>query len=173
MTYSLRDIDVDDPAEIALVASRMRQTLVEVLGEERGGSMYSMEWLIDRVMFHLDPTVCTGRVVLAVSDNEEILGHTIMRVQDDEALGRHGLFSTFYIVSKARGHGIAKAFLELGEDWMKSVGMTASMTCTDKDNVPLISLMRSSGYEVVLEKDDMVVLCKQLIVPHEPVYGAN
>ena len=35
--------DADD--EVALVARRMRLTLMEVIGDEEGQAMYSMEWL--------------------------------------------------------------------------------------------------------------------------------
>ena len=48
-THHIRAIDPQSRAEVELVASRMRQTLVEVLGEEVGGNMYTMDWLgVDR-----------------------------------------------------------------------------------------------------------------------------
>ena len=52
----IREIDPTSKEEISLVASRMRETLIEVLGEERGTALYSMDWLRNRVLWHLDPT---------------------------------------------------------------------------------------------------------------------
>jgi GNAT superfamily N-acetyltransferase len=45
----IRPLDPGSEPEIDLVASRMRETLVEVLGEARGASMYSVEHFIVRV----------------------------------------------------------------------------------------------------------------------------
>src|SRR5437016_7386327 len=97
--------------EILLVAGRMRDTLVEVLGEERGGSMYSMEWLEQRVRFHLDPRGCTGEVFVAEIDSGHIAGHAIVRKKSNEAGEAHGLFSTIYVEPPARGKGIASALV--------------------------------------------------------------
>ena len=36
-----------------------------MLGEEAGTSLYSMEWLRQRVLWHLNPANCTGQVFLA------------------------------------------------------------------------------------------------------------
>src|SRR4029079_19118147 len=100
-------IDPNSKGEIELVAARMRQTLVEVLGEETGGSMYSMEWLIDRVKFHLDPAKCVG-VVYVAEDESGIVGHTIVRLEDDDKFGAIGLFSTTYVIPDARRQGFAE-----------------------------------------------------------------
>lgn len=54
-----------EECEIEIIAERMRATLVEVLGEARGQAMYTMEWLRDRVCFHLDPARSTGAVLVA------------------------------------------------------------------------------------------------------------
>ncbi len=72
----IRAIDPQSPAEVELVASRMRQTLVEVLGEEVGGNMYTMDWLIQRVLWHLDPNQCVGQVFLSEDSEGHITGHT-------------------------------------------------------------------------------------------------
>lgn len=50
----IREIDPILINEIELVATRMRQTLVEVLGPEKGTALYTMEWLLERVRWHLD-----------------------------------------------------------------------------------------------------------------------
>ena len=77
----IREIDPNSDAEIHLVAQRMRQTLVEVLGEEKGGEMYTMDWLIERVRWHLNFKNTDGRVFLSVSQGGEIIGHAIARIK--------------------------------------------------------------------------------------------
>src|SRR5207253_11012083 len=95
-----------DAAEIRLVAERMRLTLIEVLGEERGGGMYTPDWLIDRLKFHLDPAQCTGAVLLAETEQGQIIAHTIVRIEPDPT-GNIGLFSTFYVSPEFRKQRIA------------------------------------------------------------------
>lgn len=63
--FEIRPIDSNSLPEIELVATRMRETLKEVVGAERGESMYSMDWLIDRVRFHLDPNLSTAQVLVS------------------------------------------------------------------------------------------------------------
>jgi hypothetical protein len=84
----------DCEAEIALVAQRMRDTLVEVEGPEVGGSLYSMDWLRERVRWHLNPLEAVARVYLAIDADQQVIGHTIVRKEEDEERGTFGLFST-------------------------------------------------------------------------------
>jgi GNAT superfamily N-acetyltransferase len=82
-TSLIRPINPDSSTEIELVAARMRQTLIEVISEEVGSSMYTMEWLIQRAKFHLDPAQCDGQIFVAELPSGEIVGHTIVRVEKE------------------------------------------------------------------------------------------
>lgn len=148
-------IDRQSDYEISLVATRMRQTLIEVLGEERGGQMYSMEWLKDRVRFHLDSNMCDGEVFLAKNEHSDIMGHAIVRIESEEE-ARFGLFSTFYVAPEHRGKGVGRALADSGETWMRERGVTEARTYTAEDNLPLHSMLESLGYEIYLRKVDMV-----------------
>lgn len=79
--YRVRLIDPLSAAEIDLVADGMRLTLVDVLGHAEGGSMYSMDWLRERVLFPLDPAQSTAVVYVAVDPDARIVGHAIARVE--------------------------------------------------------------------------------------------
>lgn len=162
MSIRVRPIDPTSVDEVELVASRMRLTLIEVLGEEVGGNMYTMDWLVQRVRYHLDPSQCVGQVLVSENTERQVTGHTILRVQPDEDFGEHGLFSTFYVDPAHRGQGIATAFVKHGEEWMRANGMARAMTYTAEDNFRLQNLMASLGYEIVLRKNDMVALAKPL-----------
>ena len=141
----VRPIDPGSTGEIALVASRMRATLVEVLGAERGGAMYDLDWLKRRVRWHLDPASCEGQVFVAEAASGTIVGHTIVRVEEerDQAFG---LFSTTYVMPEARRVGAAKRLLERGELWMRRRGLAAAETWTDPENEKLIRLFEGRGY---------------------------
>ncbi len=144
-------------AEIALVAARMRDTLIEVLGEERGGAMYSMEWLDDRVRHHLDPARCEGAVFLA-EIGDEIVGHTIVRVETDEDGSTFGLFSTTYVLPAHRRASVASQLLDAGERWMVERDLAHAATYTSDTNTKLIRLYETRGYAIVLRTSEMVVL---------------
>ncbi|HLK14530.1 MAG TPA: GNAT family N-acetyltransferase [Fimbriimonadaceae bacterium] len=152
----VRPINPARDAEIELVAQRMRATLIEVLGEERGVAMYTPESLSDRVRFHLDPSRCTGEVLLAETDGE-VCGHTIVRVQEESG-SPVGLFSTIYVDPRHRGKGVATALLERGEEWMRARGMAEFVTYTAPWNETLRHILTARGYDCEPVNDEFVRL---------------
>lgn len=148
-------------AEIRLIASRMRATLVEVLGHTRGDTMYDMAWLEDRVREHLDDARCCGAVFVARGEDGAIIGHTIVRVEEPDIGRPHGLFSTSYVVDGARRAGVASELLDAGEAWMQKMGMMEFATHTAHDNVGLIGLYEGRGYEIARRRDEMVRLVRR------------
>jgi GNAT superfamily N-acetyltransferase len=154
----VRPIDPGNRAEVELVAARMRQTLVEVLGEQRGVAMYSMDWLVERVLWHLDPGKSTAQVLLSEDAAGHVTGHTIVRLETDDDGKRIGLFSTTFVEPASRKLAIASALLSRGEGWMLSHAMTTAVTYTSETNTRLINLFRKHGYEIVLARSEMVRL---------------
>lgn len=146
---SIREIASDNESEIDLVAQRMRETLIEVEGPEVGGAMYSMDWLRDRLRWHLDPSKSLARVYLAIADDGEIVGHTIVRRETNEAGAPFGLVSTTFVIPAARRSGIAQQLLEAGERWMQARGLPSSSTWTSSTNTKLIRLYIKNGYAEV------------------------
>ena len=142
---------------IALVARRMKSTLVEVLGAERGAQMYTMTWLRQRVREHLGREDAAVFVALETS----VMGHTIVR---EETLdhGVLGLFSTTYVVPDARRRGAADALLDTGEAWMRQRGLARAATHTAADNTPLHKLYERRGYTIDLRTGGMVRFARDL-----------
>lgn len=168
---SVRPIDPRADEEVALVAHRMRETLIEVLGEERGGTMYSMDWLVQRVRWHLDPGSVVGQVFVAETAAGDIVGHTIVRIEPDahddppasDAGGQEiGLFSTTFVDPSVRRLGVATQLLDAGERWMRERGMPLSVTYTDADNVKLQRLYIRHGYTLSEMPEHFVKLTKRL-----------
>ena len=147
----------DETERIALVAERMRDTLVEVLGQARGKSLYSPSWLRARVLEHLERP--DAEVFLAIDG--AVLGHTIVR-EEPWSGGRLGLFSTTYVTPEARRQGVADALLEHGESWMRARGLLRAATNTAVDNTPLHRLFALRGYAVDLQEGEMVRLARDL-----------
>jgi len=151
---SIRAIDASSRQEVELVASRMRETLVEVLGESRGGSMYTPAWLIERVLFH----VKVGVVLVAESD-DVVVGHAMGRVEDDL-----GHFSTIFVAPASRRHGVAMALLRRVEEWFVGRGVADVRYYTDTANAALIGLFRTHGYVITETSAEhhMVKLTKRI-----------
>jgi len=153
--------------EIDLIASRMRLTLIEVLGEEAGTSLYTMEWLRERVRFHLDPQQCVAAVYVAESDTGEILAQTIVRIEParpceaSQSPEEYGLVSTIYVVPEARRSGIAERLLAQAESWMGEQGLRRAATNTGQHNQKLIRLFEKRGYTISL-RSEMVQLSRAL-----------
>lgn len=161
--FLIRPIDRKSDHEVELVAARMRQTLVEVLGEERGGGMYTMDWLIARARFHLNQEACMGEILVAESSAGDNIGHTILRrEQEDEGGGPYGVFSTIYVVPTHRRFGVASALIESGQEWFGGRGLSEFRTYTDEDNLPLIRLFEGKGFAVVEKRNAFAVLVKRL-----------
>lgn len=142
----IRPIDPKSAVEINLVAERMRATLMEVEGEETGIALYSMDWLRERVRWHLDANQVTAGMFLAVHGDGEILGHTIVRKEFEEDGREYGLVSTTYVLPAFRRAGVAEALLLAGEDWMRENGLACSATWTSATNLKLIRLYEKHGY---------------------------
>jgi GNAT superfamily N-acetyltransferase len=140
----------------------MRETLVEVLGAERGRALYTMDWLRARVLWHLDPAESTAQVFLAEAPDRRITGHTIVRIDADDAGEPIGLFSTTYVEPASRRLAIATRLLLRGEAWMAEHGMAVAVTDTSATNVKLIHLYEKHGYAIVETCADMVRLAKAL-----------
>lgn len=142
----IREINPLAEAEIELVAQRMRATLVEVEGPEVGVALCSMDWLRDRVRWHLDGASVTAKIFLAVRPDGDIVGHTIVRHEVDQAGNAFGLFSTTYVIPAARRGGMADALLRTGEQWMREQALGSAATWTSSTNSKLISLYAKRGY---------------------------
>jgi ribosomal protein S18 acetylase RimI-like enzyme len=160
----VRPIHPFSDGEIALVASRMRLTLIEVLGEEEGAALYTREWLEARVRFHLDPAQSTAQVLVSVAPDGALSGHTIVRVERDAAGRVFGLFSTTYVEPEARRRGVAGALVRRGEVWLRAAGMSEAETYTSESNTGLIGLFESHGYRITLRVPEkrMLALWKSL-----------
>lgn len=160
MPYSIRPIDANNIQEIELVAARMRETLVEVLGAERGSSMYSMEWLIDHVRFHLDPNRSTG-AVFVLCENNSIAGHAIVRIEflDEKPFG---YFSTIYIEQGFRRHGYATTLMQRVEEWCRNQKLPRIVYNTATTNHNLLSLFQKHGYKITHQENNMAQLAKTL-----------
>jgi GNAT superfamily N-acetyltransferase len=142
---TIRPIDPDIRSELAFVADRMRQTLVEVEGDV-GYELYTLDWLRDRVAFHLDPMRSTGCVFVAVGDDRELVGHTIVRVEHHADGRRFGLFSTTWVEPAFRRAGVADCLLAHGEAWMHGNALSEAATWTSATNHKLIALYAARGY---------------------------
>ncbi|NQU47102.1 MAG: GNAT family N-acetyltransferase [Planctomycetes bacterium] len=156
----IRPIDRSSQAEIRWVVQRMRQTLVEVLGKEKGNALYSLEWLILRVEWHLDSQQAVAEVFLAEDGHGAIVGHTIVRKDLDKHQQEMGLFSTTFVDPVFRKMGVAAQLLEEGEKWIISQGLLSSETYTAEENQKLINLFQQHGYTQVEGENQMVILRK-------------
>ena len=154
----IRTIHPDDQEEILWVALRMRWTLMEVLGDKEGESLYSMEWLEHRVRFHLDPNQCLGQIFLCITPDGDRMGYTILRREEPTL----GLFSTTYVEQQWRRHGVARALLQQGEDWMRRLGLQRAATYTAEDNLKLHQLYLGQGYQLIPSQSGFVQLVKEL-----------
>ena len=163
----IRDLDPTSTAEVDLVAQRMHQTLIEVEGQDRGSSMYTMDWLVARVRWHLDGKARRGRVLLAELPHKQIAGHSIIRLESAPG-GAFGLVSSTYVDPAFRRAGLASALLLHSERWFSDEGMPSCCTWTSNTNAPLISLYERHGYSITdsgandLTDTLMVKLSKQL-----------
>lgn len=155
MSGRVRSLNRDVMDEVDLVARRMRQTLVEVLGVERGTGMYTLEWLRQRVLQHLEQLL--GEVFV-VEEDGELVGHAIVRVEDGV-----GLFSTVFVDPAYRGRGLARRLLARGEQWMLLHQMAEGVTYTAETNEKLRRLFESCGYRVVEQCGEFIQLRRALI----------
>ena len=158
----IREIDPASADEVRLVAERMRQTLVEVLGEQKGAALYSMEWLVQRVNWHLDAEQTTARVYLMEGPDGQITAHAIARIERDGAGKPYGYFSTVFVEPDSRNQGHASALIRQVESWLRVMGMPVVVYNTGANHSKVIRLFERHGYEITHRTPDMVQLSKAL-----------
>lgn len=156
----IREINPNSKEEIELVATRMRSTLIDVLGEEKGSSMYSMDWLRDRVKWHLN-LGSQAKVLLVENIAAEITAHAIVR-EENNPKGKFGYFSTIYVAPESRDKGIAKTLINAVEIWCRQKNLPYMVYNTAENNHRLIELFKKFSFEIVARESDMVQLKKIL-----------
>jgi len=162
----IRPINAASGHEINSIAQGMRKTLIEVLGPDRGTALYSMDWLMNRVRFHLDPQQRRAQIFVATDQAGKLCGHCIVREERDEHGELFGLFSTTYVDPDFRRLGLAKRFLATGEAWMRAQGLHRAATDTGLHNIKLIRLYQQHGYQQVYANHEMLRLEKCLEANH-------
>lgn len=160
----IREINPESQQEISLVALRMRQTLVEVLGEDKGTSMYSIDWLKDRVLWHLDPKLTTAKIFLIEDVNGNILGHAIARIEQDHNAKPYGYFSTIFVEPNSRSKGMADRLVLHVEEWLKQMNMPKIIYNTADNHTKIIRLFNRHGFQITYHhaENKMVQLTKVL-----------
>lgn len=158
----IRPIDAASAEEVELVAARMRQTLVEVLGPEKGTALYSMEWLVERVRWHLDPQQTTARIYVAESVDGDITAHAIARIEHELDGRAYGYFSTIFVVPGSRNKGLASKLIAQVESWLRSMNMQKIVYNTAAHHAPLIRLFERHGFRISHREAEMVQLTKVL-----------
>jgi GNAT superfamily N-acetyltransferase len=159
---TIREIDPTSADEVALVAARMRQTLVEVLGEQKGTALYSTEWLVQRVRWHLDPARTIAKVYLMERADRRIAAHAIARIEHDESGKPYGYFSTVFVEPESRNQGVASALIRHVEAWLTHLGMPRVIYNTAHDHAKLIRLFERHGYRISHRTPEMVQVSKPL-----------
>lgn len=147
--WSIRRVGPQDDAAIAWIARGMRATLVEVEKSEAAGDLYTDEWRVARVRFHLDPALSTAAVWIVEAAAGGFAGHSFVRVETREDGSRYGLVSTTWVDPAHRREGIAAALLEEGERWFREQGLDEACTWTSSTNEKLIALYARAGYAEV------------------------
>ena len=137
----LRALDPRAPAELEWVAQGMQATVIEVEGKAIGRSLHSLDWLRERVRWHLAHPCAAVWLVL---DGERILGHSIVRAEGQGA-DRHGLVVTTYVLPAARRRGIAQQLLDHDEAWMRGQGLTRVAHLDRRQQPPADRALRAPG----------------------------
>lgn len=151
----LRAVRPADPELALWIASGMRKTLEEVLGEARGRSLYSMRWLVRRVEEHLRMDD-RARVFLAESRSGERVGYAIAREERGESGGCIGLVSTVYVVPAHRRRGLACTLFDAIERWCSDRGLEHVVYATGEHHRSMRAMLESRGYALTHIEGEMV-----------------
>lgn len=118
-----------------------------------------MEWLRDRVLWHLDSKNTNGKVYV-VAAKGQVIAHAIARV--DQTPEVFGYFSTLFVEPSFRRTGLAKALVDHVERWFRSENMPFILYNTASSHHTLINLFEKKGFSISLKDGEMIQLKKIL-----------
>ncbi len=150
MALCIVPLNPDASVELECVAQGMRATLIEVEGEAVGSKLHGLEWLRERVRWHLAHPCAAVWLAL---EGGRIVGHSIVRAeapgpQETLGEGRWGMVATTFVAPEARRRGVAQQLLAHDEAWMHARGLDHARTWTGAHNWPLIALYERNGYAI-------------------------
>jgi ribosomal protein S18 acetylase RimI-like enzyme len=158
----IRDINPNSNEEIKIVAERMRETLIEVLGKDKGESMYSLEWLTERVLWHLDSKNTDGKVIVICNKEQKIFGHAICRIDYDDQKKPFGYFSTIFLAQEFRNLGLASEIVTFVENWFISKNVNKFVYNTATNHTAILKLFHKHGFKKEDSSSEMVQLVKRV-----------
>lgn len=158
----IRPLDSTSTEEIALIADRMKKTLVDVMGEEKGSSYYPDDFFLERLKWHID--LKDHCELLVCELGQQIVAHAIVRVENDEEIHHKpfSYFSTIYTAPEWRRRGLARQLIEKVHEWSLKKSLDKITYSTAKNHHGLISLFEEFGYNIIVETDEMVRMAKEL-----------
>ncbi len=160
--FRIRPLDFESESEVLVVAERMRETLVEVLGETRGSSMYSMDWLCERVRTHRDPGDTSRGVYVVEDSHQRIAGHVMARTEAAEDGTTLLHFSTIFVEPRLRRAGLASSLVAFVERWARESRCSKIIYNTAIDHTAILGLFAKHGYVITHRTEEMVQLTKSL-----------
>ncbi len=121
-----------------------------------------MDWLVSRVLWHLDTSQTVARIFLLENSELQIQGHAIARIETDENENKYGYFSTIFIEPKSRNVGLANTLLIHVESWFREMKMPKVIYNTAENHTKLIRLFERNGFQITDKQSEMVQLAKWL-----------
>jgi len=161
--YKVRPLNIKSESEKDLIAKRMRLTLIDVMGEEKGSDFYPSSFFKERLEWHLNLEDKCG-VLVCESEAKDILSHVIVRVEKDSDIHYRpfGFFSTIYVVPKWRRKGIARLMINEVHKWCLERNLSKVTYSTAINNDGLLSLLKELKYVEFKRAYEMVSLVKSL-----------
>ena len=157
--FTIRPLQSNSIEEIQLVASRMKLTLIDVMGDQKGSNFYSEEWLLDRVFWHVN-LGSNAEIFLCTDESGNIVAQAIVR-KEKESDREFGYFSTIYVEPASRRKGAAKLLIAKVLEWCHSRNLPKIIYNTATNNTNMIALLQKYEFKIELEAEGMVQLVRR------------
>lgn len=155
MTYAIRDLNQESETEIDTVSRWCIETVLDTIPEfershERARAAlpnFTFEQMRDMIRADFERT--THRFLVAVDDEDRLVGHSMVSRKVDDGGRRFGYFFTRYVDPDHRRQGVGSALLSTALAWFDEQRWDYLLAQTHAMNDAARTLFERRGFMVV------------------------
>ena len=149
--YTLRVLNSSSPREMDTIVTFSMMTLWESRPELRidPARVPDFGFASTAQLYRAGVQNPHQRYLIALDDDANIVGHSIIGLRTSEGNERYGYFWSRYVLPNHRKKGLAGRFMTEALDWFREKGVTRAEVHVHHSNTPLRKLFEKNDFTII------------------------